>query len=290
MWQMCHGKCNAFVNMMCPVNLTTGHMLVKMDFQDIIIVYNLTYWHALGNKVVDILLHTVNKGISQCDVRNLIFKQIGCFHQYMTQMDISQANHGHYLSQYMCSNIKLYNACFETFINSSCPYEASQFQGIGSFLRGQCDIFKAAITNVSCPLFGVHSLMMVGDGTWFRPIMRLIQQYITVIKYKQMNLVPLGWRDVILFNADVYITYYKSILIEGEKLTSAGNYQNGVISTVCDQEAADLYNDVATLVNGRTVLSGHSPCHQRISVYQISCPILKDKITLFLRLENIWIP
>ena len=104
------GKCNEFMNMNCPINLTSGHMKVKMDLSDLRNVYNKTYWHAVGNSEVAIWLHIVNKDISHCDARNLIFKQIGCFHQYMTQIDMHHANHADYLSKYMCSKIKIYNS------------------------------------------------------------------------------------------------------------------------------------------------------------------------------------
>ena len=93
--------------------------------------------------------------------------------------------------------------------------------------------------------------MMSVHQFWFTLIMDLIPHYLLLAKYKQMNPAPSGLRDVILLNADQYITDYKSVLIKGEKVYFASHYQESVISTVCDQEAADLYNDFVTLSSGK---------------------------------------
>lgn len=165
-------------------------------------------------------------------------------------MDINYVNQGNYLSEYMCSNIKIYTSCFETFINSSCPDEARQFQGTGHFLHAQCDLLRVANKNISCPLVAVYSSAIFQDLAWFNPLMRLMQTYITFIKYKQMNPAPAGWRDVMTSNADMYITHYKSLLIKIEKLSNVVFYQNPIIFTVCDLDAADVYKDFVTLSTG----------------------------------------
>ena len=77
-----------------------------------------------------------------------------------------------------------------------------------------------------------------------------MQQYITVIKCKQMIPEPEGWRHRMTQHDDNKITYYKSKLIRGEKLTYYVDYEKDIISTVCDQEAADVYSDYVTLATG----------------------------------------
>ena len=66
-----------------------------------------------------------------------------------------------------------------------------------------------------------------------------------------MDAAPEGWRDVMSYNAALSITCHRSMLIEGEQLNNAVYYKNGIISSVCDQEAADLYNDFVTLSTGK---------------------------------------
>ena len=65
-----------------------------------------------------------------------------------------------------------------------------------------------------------------------------------------MNPAPSGLRERILYNSDMWITHYKSLLIKGQKLFNADTEGQFIISAVCDQEAADVYNAFQVLSTG----------------------------------------
>lgn len=145
----------------CSYDNITGHVITYRKLDDISGIYNLTNSHEKAMEWTEILLMSSNRALSHCDERNLFIKQVGCFQQYISVINLNEVNIGNYFTNYICSFIHIYDMCWETY-DDSCPKESAEgFDGLGKYLRSMCNLFTVTTGDSFCPVFSFfhhHSL------------------------------------------------------------------------------------------------------------------------------------
>lgn len=244
------GGCFSFMKSHCPLNLTTGEInALSEDVADIVNVYNITHWHRIGYLETDVLLRTVNN-LPKCDTANLVIKQLGCYHRYITLIDLNWVNKDeYYLAHYLCRNIRVYDSCFEVYINSSCPDAAYQLQSVRKFIVSQCSVLTIASRNFTCPLFAVFA-NEIFTHRWHMVIRTVISQYIPVVTWRAKQPTATQWKHTAYGNIDSFQAAYRTEMANGQISYSKLYSGLDIIQNVCETEEVSVYKEYIDITTG----------------------------------------